>query len=116
MDSQPLCLERWMQCCTPALSMLEIAICDAESGRSTTTSNTLSPRSPELIIRMTTIRFNPLQIRGGLEFGVARYEWRVASESIHPTNTRPSWLQYSPPGRGQHATKCYVGRSGFAAG
>ena len=54
--------------------MLEIAICDAESGR-TPTSNTLSPRSPEFTIRMITDRFNPLQMRGGLEFG-------VASESI----------------------------------
>ena len=59
-----------MQYCTPALSMLEIAVCDAESGR-TPTSNTLSPRSPEFTIRTITDRFNPLQMRGGLEFGAA---------------------------------------------
>ncbi len=56
--------------------MLEIAICDAESGR-TPTSNTLSPRSPEVTIRTITDRFNPLQIRGGLEFGVASGERTV---------------------------------------
>ncbi len=56
--------------------MLEIAICDAESGR-TPTSNTLSPRSPEFTIRTITDRFNPLQMRGELEFGVASYEWQA---------------------------------------
>src|SRR5271165_3602579 len=75
-----------MQCRTPALSMLEIAICDAESGR-TPTTNTLSSRCPEFIIRMTTIRFNSQQL---YRQAVQRQQKRCPAFAVgrHPVRCR----------------------------